>query len=231
MDARDIDKLRCRQLAAVGRLMAGFTHELKNHLAIIKESNGLLADLVEMQRIADANLADRIAKIVSTTTKRVGMAADMARHLNGFAHRMDTPLATFQVNEMIGEEVCFLHRYARLQQVELKTSLADELPSIYNNPALFQFIFYSLFNKALAGLDAQGVIRIQTEACARTVQITLSMQGKAVAARDVSAEEGDDNVLAFAVAMTGASLEETRNAAALSDFVLCLPSISEEASG
>ncbi len=230
MDTHDLDKLRCRQLEALGRLMAGFTHELKNHLAIIKESNGLLADFVEMGMITDENLADRIGKIVKTTTKRVGQAAEMAQHLNGFAHRMDTPLATFQVNEMIREELCFLDRFACLQQVELKTSFLSDLPAIYNNPSLLQFILYCLFNKALAALDAQGLMIIQTEAIDHAVHITLSMRGKGVTPADVVADARMTDALSLAITMTGASLEEKTEAGVLSALVLKIPSLKDEVS-
>lgn len=225
MDAHDLDKLRCQQLAALGRIMAGFTHELKNHLAIINESNGLLADLLEMQRITDANLADRIGKIVQTTKKRVGQAAAMAQNLNGFAHRMDTPLSTFQVNEMIGEEVCFLQRLARLKQVALETSLDSNLPTLYNNPSLFQFIFFCLFDKALAGLDAHELMVIKSEPMNHAVQITFSMRGKGVASAYADSDESVFAALGLAIKMTGASLVETNKAGDRFDLVLNIGSL------
>ena len=39
--------LRYLQLCFIGKIIAGFTHEIKNHLAIIKESAGLIGDLIK----------------------------------------------------------------------------------------------------------------------------------------------------------------------------------------
>ena len=43
------NRLREMQLAFIGKLMASLSHENKNHLAIIKESCGLIEDLLMIE--------------------------------------------------------------------------------------------------------------------------------------------------------------------------------------
>ncbi|WP_028584948.1 hypothetical protein [Desulfogranum mediterraneum] len=46
MNAISDHELCQKRLAAHGRIMAGLSHEMKNHLGIIRESNGLVEDLL-----------------------------------------------------------------------------------------------------------------------------------------------------------------------------------------
>jgi len=163
MNENKEDGLRSLQLEALGRLLAGFSHELKNHLSIIKESSGLMDDKLAMGSIKDKDIAEKFKKIVTTIEKRVNLAAVMAQHLNNFSHRMDTPFSSFHVNETISEELAFLHRFARLKNIDIATELQDDLPPIYNNPSLFQYVFFEIFNYALSRCEKHGRIVVSSE--------------------------------------------------------------------
>lgn len=172
------NELRSRQLESFGRMLAGFTHDLKNHLAIIKESNGLISDLIDMGRITDEALAAKLQKIVTSIQGRVGRATDMANSLNSIAHRLDTPLSTFQINDLISEELALLQRFARLREIEINTVLAPDLPAIHNNPSLVQFIFFHLFNLALKRLKNHGTVEITSGGRNGAILVTFRLRGE-----------------------------------------------------
>jgi signal transduction histidine kinase len=172
------NELRDRQLAFFGHMLAGFTHDLKNHLAIIKESNGLLSDLLAMGRVTDEILAVRLQKIAASVQGRVGQATDMANSLNSIAHRLDTPLSTFAINDLVSEELALLQRFARLREIELQTALPPGLPAIRNNPSLFQFVFFHLFSLALRRLKGQGVLEIACGERDGAIAVTFRLRGE-----------------------------------------------------
>ena len=86
------NRLREMQLAFIGKLMAGLSHEFKNHLAIIKELNGLIEDLLMLEEPGESANSERYKKITSGINERIAQAAEMCRFLSGFSHRMDQPL-------------------------------------------------------------------------------------------------------------------------------------------
>ena len=176
-DNRD-NELRSMQLEFFGRMLAGFTHDLKNHLAIIKESNGLISDMIDMGRITDELLAAKLQKIATSIQNRVVQATDMATNLNGFAHRLDTPCSTFQANDLLMEELTFLRRFARLREIELKVELQDGLPAIHNNPSMVQYVIFKLFNMALQKLKNRALLAISSGEQNGGVQITFSLSGE-----------------------------------------------------
>jgi len=172
------NELRSLQLEFFGRILAGFTHDLKNHLAIIKESNGLVSDLIDMGRITDEALAIKLQKIVTSIQGRVGQATEMANNLNGFAHRLDTPLSSFQVNDLLAEELTFLRRFSRLRQIDLKIELHEGMPAIYNNPSLVQFVLFKLFTMALKKVKNHALIEIASGEQNGGAQITIGLSGE-----------------------------------------------------
>jgi K+-sensing histidine kinase KdpD len=171
------NELRTLQLEFFGRILAGFTHDLKNHLAIIQESNGLISDLIAMGMITDEALAAKLQKIVTSIQGRVSQATDMANNLNGFAHRQDTPLSSFQVNDLLAEELTFLRRFTRIREIDLKIELHEGLPAIYNNASLVQYVVFKLFTMALKKLKNHALIEVASGEENSAVKITFRLSG------------------------------------------------------
>ena len=59
-----------REVAFLGRITAAFTHEMKNVLAIIKESAGLMEDLLALSQEAAFPHRDRFARCLSDDCRR-----------------------------------------------------------------------------------------------------------------------------------------------------------------
>lgn len=167
------NRLRDSQLAALGKLLAGYTHELKNHLAIINESSGLMDDLLEMSEGGDDKLHERFKKIIITIGERISQANTMAMYLNRVAHRMDHPTSTFNVNELLIEELALMNRFAAMKQISFETTLQDDIPSVFNNPSLLQFIIFSLVHELLDSLESGSTIRFSSYMVGQDVEIAI----------------------------------------------------------
>ncbi len=165
--------LRDCQLASLGKMLAGYTHELKNHLAIINESSGLMGDLLDMTEGEDEQTRKRFKKIIATIGERISQANIMARHLSSFAHRMDMPLSVFNVNDGLDEEITLIERFARLKSILLKKNLQQELPSIYSNPSLFQFVVFAEIHKIVDRCENGGEIIVSSSQQDQDVVVSL----------------------------------------------------------
>ena len=72
MDATTENSIRQEQLESFGRVMAGFSHDMKNHLGIIRESNGLMDDIIAMGGCGeDETSVERLRKSISAIERRV----------------------------------------------------------------------------------------------------------------------------------------------------------------
>ncbi len=170
--------LREKQLQSHGRLLSGFSHDLKNHLAIINESKGLLQDYIEMGMITDEELSGKLGGILVQLDRRIGMITKMAQHLNSFGHRFDTPSSTFDLNELLNEQLFFLQRSAKLKQISLTTAIPESKVSVNSYPSLLQFIFLQLFDTALNRLHENDRMTISTKQQNGDAAIHLSLKSK-----------------------------------------------------
>jgi C4-dicarboxylate-specific signal transduction histidine kinase len=224
MKSQNKDHLREMQLAYIGRLMAGLSHEFKNHLAIIREFSGLVADLLDLEEAEDPTNRERYKKIISGIDERVTQAAEMCRFLSRFSHRMDKPLASFSVNDLLQEEMYLLHRFARQKQVELVSSYDDDLPVIFNNPSLLQFAIFCIVWPALELLETNGRILIALRRQAGAVEIVLHLQG---AMNNSEGATPWHEMLPEIIPMLGAELSRRSNQEGNSEIVLRVSSIEK----
>jgi len=171
------NKLRESQLVFLGKLLAGYTHELKNHLAIINESSGLMDDLLMMSEEGDEKLHLRFRKIIVTIGERISAANIMAMYLNRIAHRMDSPLSHCNVNDLLTEELALMERFGAMKNISFDKNLQKEIPSVYNNPSLLQFIIFSLVNDLMERLTSGSVIRFSSSARGDDVVLHIESVG------------------------------------------------------
>ncbi|WP_153306546.1 sensor histidine kinase [Desulfogranum japonicum] len=181
MDAQAVNTLRGEQVESLGRLMAGFSHEMKNHFGIIRESGGLIADLLAMHgHSLDEQVQARMQKAVAMIEQRIVVAAGTLHLLSGFAHRSDQPLSSFSPHTVIEEVGLFLERFARLSQVTLVISQSEQPCSVYNDPSLLQHVVYRLFMHCLHLMNADDTIVIHTSVTEQGAEISFELECKSI---------------------------------------------------
>lgn len=95
--------------AFVARLTAGATHELRNVLAIVKESGGLVQDLLAIGASADGRADAALVRIEA----QVARGAELLTSLNRLAHGLDLAEDTVDLGEAVEHVVVLCRRYAR----------------------------------------------------------------------------------------------------------------------
>ena len=170
-------RLREMQLASIGKLMAGLSHEFKNHLAIIKELNGLIEDLLLLEEPGQSPDSERYKKITSGINGRITEAAEMCRFLSRFSHRMDQPLSSISVTDVLQVKIYLLRRFAQQKKVDLISSFDEDLPAIFNNPSLLQFAIFCIIWPALELMEHGDRIVITVAREGESVEIVVKFEG------------------------------------------------------
>ncbi len=184
MESRNEDTLRLLHLHFVGKIIAGFTHEIKNYLAIIKESAGLMEDLIKLGKPSESD-SGQYLEIIRSIEEQIEKANILFGYLNRFAHRMDNQLANFNINESLEELAALVTRFANQKKISIEKDFYETMPSVYSNPSLLQFIVFSAIEEKLSQLDKNSKIVIQTGVTEGGVRIRIAPQGNFV--------QGDSN--------------------------------------
>ena len=96
-----------------GKMSASISHEIKNALAIINESAGLLEDfslLAEKGRPIDP---ERLKLLARSVSKQVQRADGLVKKMNRFAHSADDAIRIFDLGEILDLVVSLVQRSGR----------------------------------------------------------------------------------------------------------------------
>jgi signal transduction histidine kinase len=152
-----------KQLAFYGRITAGFTHEIKNILAIVKESSGLMEDLLSLSKDAPFPHWDRFSHRVSVIQQQVKRGVDLASRLNRFAHSTDEVMVQIDLNELAEQLVRLSERFARLKDVRLRAQPAPSAASLTTSPVELQMALFTIMESFWTQMPAGSELELKVE--------------------------------------------------------------------
>jgi C4-dicarboxylate-specific signal transduction histidine kinase len=173
--------LRFLQLNFIGRILAGFTHEIKNYIAIVKESAGLMGDMIKAGKWGK-NESRQYLEIIASVEEQIERSLALFRYLNRFAHKMDTPRVSFDVNEGMEELLALMNRFANQRKIRLESDFQKNLSLIQSDPAMLQFLVFCFVREKLDRLDKDSSITVKTGGADSSVTINIISQGKLIEA-------------------------------------------------
>lgn len=168
--------LRLLQLRFIGKILAAFTHEIKNYISIIKESAGLMGDMIKLGK-KSRNEPGEYLEIIHSIEEQIEKTNDLFRYLNRFSHRMDTEISSFNVNETLEELIALLTRFANQRKISLEKEFQKDIPSMNNNPSMLQFLVFHFLEEKLARLDKNSRLIIKTESANGSTVIRIIPKG------------------------------------------------------
>ncbi len=172
--------LRVSQLSFIGIILSGFTHEIKNHLAFIKESAGLIGDIIESRKSLAKQDLQQTVNIIHSITNQIGKTSELCNYLNCFAHRMDSPMSTFSVNESIEELIVLFNRFANQRRISLETDFQKNLPLINSDASRLQFLIFCFIEEMIRKLDKNSRITVKTASSKDSIMIWLIQEGSVI---------------------------------------------------
>ncbi|MEJ5364917.1 MAG: hypothetical protein WHS86_07445 [Desulfosoma sp.] len=108
--------------AFMGKITAGATHELKNVLAIVGESAGLLEDLLQAPSSRDFPHRERILKALTSIRDQVRRGTHILTQLNRFAHGADSDTASVRLGDVLENLKALSDRFLRQKALSLTLS-------------------------------------------------------------------------------------------------------------
>jgi light-regulated signal transduction histidine kinase (bacteriophytochrome) len=108
-----------------GKMSASISHEIKNALAIINESAGLLEDfslLADKGRPIDP---ERLKGLAQSVLKQVQRADGLVKKMNRFAHSADDEIRIFDVGEALELVISLVQRLAAMREARVDLVMPD----------------------------------------------------------------------------------------------------------
>ena len=148
------ESARSEKLASVGLLAAGIAHELNNPLTGV-----LTFSYLVRKNLPDGSPDAEDLDLVIRETKR---CAAIIRRLLDFS-REKTPEKTFSnLNILIEETVRLIAQAAQVKDIEITTTLDEQLPLIWIDENLIKQVIMNMLVNAQHAIESEGQITIRT---------------------------------------------------------------------
>lgn len=131
------------EAAFLAAMTANATHEVRNVLAIIKESAGLIGDLVALcsrGKPLDTSKVDRAIGRVDSQVKR---GADILTGLNRLSHSLDSQEAPVDLDQELAQMILLCQRLARKRNQSLTQESGDPSAIVTLHPLRLQMLLFA----------------------------------------------------------------------------------------
>ena len=191
-----------------GKMSAVATHEIKNTLAIINESSGLLSDLSVMAEKGYPLSSVRINDISQRVTRQVKRADRVLRNLNQFSHSVDLSEETIDLEKTICFVLELVARIFDMQGAAIKVVSPSSPVMVCANLFYLENMIYRAIEIACAAaVEKQVTISFGTDSTAPSIWFSMdavidrsmdklfgSKQDRVlIAYLDISVEKNDEN--------------------------------------
>lgn len=169
-----------KELEFFGKITAGITHEMKNVLAIIKESAGLMEDIMSLSAEASIPHQDKIQNSLTKIKTQVRRGVELTNRLNRFAHSSDETPAKIDLHETAEQLIALSQRFARLKNVVLKTGSpekSDQPMPLVTHPIQLQMALFLCIQCCLDVMPSGGEITISLEKKGAKIAIHNTCKG------------------------------------------------------
>lgn len=164
-----------KEIAFFGKITAATTHEMKNILAIIKESSGLMEDLLLIS--PNSPYQEKFQNSLSVIKKQVKRGVDLTNRLNRFAHSPDKTTSTVELFELSENLVMLSQRFATLKQVSLTIQQPNQAITIMTNPIQLQMALLASIDCCLNEMPPHGEIIVSFEKNEEQTAVQFTCKG------------------------------------------------------
>ncbi len=180
LDEKQLALVRAERLAAIGRISAQITHEIRNPLSSI----GLNAELLE-EGLASAHFdtreqQDEAQQLVSAIAREVDRLTDITEQYLKFARFPKPVLAPEDLNQLLASLLDFLEEEHSRAGVVLERAFADNCPKVVADAGQLRQALMNLLRNSREALVHGGTIRVETRALVTSVEVVVKDNGPGI---------------------------------------------------
>jgi PAS domain S-box-containing protein len=167
--------VKSERLAAVGRIAAQITHEIRNPLSSI----GLNAELLgeEVARFGEGEKAKEARGLVRSIAREVDRLTEVTEQYLRYARLPAPRFAREEVNAILADLLNFMDGELRARGISVRRDLADALPAVEADENQLRQAFLNVLRNSCESMRSGGQLRVETSSCDGIVRLTIADTG------------------------------------------------------
>ena len=153
--------MRREETAFIEKITASMTHEFMNVLSTIKESSGLMEDLLSLSGETSFSHHVKFTQKLAVIREQVKRGMELSGMLNRFAHSIDEPKARIDLNELLEQLSILVQRFAALKKVELTLDPVKAPLELRADPFRLQLILVACLETCFDRVAPGGRVTVQ----------------------------------------------------------------------
>ncbi len=158
----------------MGRVVASYTHEIKNILAIINESSGLMHDLITLKKEDLSEHTQRFTQTLEDIEEHVLRGQELSTHLNALAHSPDKGVGGVDLGQSMQTVFDLTRRLVRNKSLSVKTYPPEGKLLITTRPLEFLHLIFTALEWAMARSQPGAEIVFQPQGTEDGVHIEIT---------------------------------------------------------
>jgi two-component system, NtrC family, sensor histidine kinase AtoS len=144
---------RAERLAALGELMAGVAHEIRNPLTGIKGF---------VQYLQESHTEEDLQEFMPVIVKEVDRVNRIIGELLYFARPCNAMYSVVDLNQLIRQTLVLVRNETTRNKIDFEITFSNELPPVEIDAEQFRQVFLNILINAIQAIESQGSIRIET---------------------------------------------------------------------
>ncbi len=140
---------------------ASATHEVRNVLAIIKESAGLIDDMVLLCQKRGTLDPEKVQRAIDRIDLQVKRGADLLTGLNRLSHTLDSETAMVDLNREVEQAAFMSQRSARKKGLELQVAASDASGGVRLHHLYLHMVLHSILRYCFDQLREGMVVEMK----------------------------------------------------------------------
>jgi signal transduction histidine kinase len=182
LDRQRAELRRAERLAAVGRISAQITHEIRNPLNAIGLNTELLAEEIAALPAPPREAISLLEAISREVDRLNGVAEEYLR----FARLPKPALARQDLNEILGGLLDFLSPELASARLEVRRKLDPRLPTIRGDEGQLRAVFLNLLRNSREAMPGGGVVSVETRRSEGSVEVEVRDTGGGIPPGDLT---------------------------------------------
>jgi PAS domain S-box-containing protein len=171
---------RSEQLAAVGTLATGFSHEISTPLGTVSNSiQGMLRILRERDRIDEPELL-ALRQRLEVASREVFRCRDITRSLLDLGRRRRTVREPVHIQAVVARILQAVLPTAERQGIEVVERAEPHLPAVLGQGDQLEQVMLNLFMNAIEAMPQGGRLEVATRARDSSIEVMVSDTGAGV---------------------------------------------------